>query len=287
MKKVNALPLVLAMAWCCALSGMANAQIAISSVEVLQSIGQDPAYPLNGSYILTQDIDASATQQWNNGAGFLPVGTRVENNDTAGFSGKFDGQGYVIRGLYINRPDEQGIGLFGSVASSGVVVNLGIDGGSITGSHYVGAIVGENWSDSIAACFSTAAVTGISRVGGLAGINRGLIDACYAVGPVTGDFFVGGLTGRNYKGTVQECYAAGRVSGLNWTGGLIGGSVEAETVASFWDTTTSMNTLSGGGTGEPTEKLVQRATYLAAGWDFELIWDIAQGREYPRLKSLW
>lgn len=286
-KKTHTFLFCLAVASCCGMSGMADAQIAITSVEMLQRIGQDPEYPLNGSYILTQDIDASETRLWNNGAGFLPVGAWVEDNDAAGFSGSFDGQGFVIRGLFIHRPDEQGIGLFRSIASSGVVVNLGIDGGSITGSHYVGSLVGENWSDSVAACFSTAAVSGISRVGCLAGINRGILDACYATGPVSGDFFVGGLAGRNYKGTVQECYAAGRVSGYTWVGGLIGESFEAEAVACFWDTTTSMITFSGGGTGQPTEALLRRESYLAAGWDFEVIWDIAENRGYPRLKSLW
>ena len=147
----------------------ANGPVEISSVETLQMIGQDPALPLSGHYILTQDIDAAQTKDWNEGAGFLPIGPRIEENSTAGFSGYFDGQGFVIRGLVIYRPEGQGVGLFGSVASSGVVANVGLEGGSITGGHYVGGIVGENWSESLAGCYSTAAVTGVSRVGGRRG----------------------------------------------------------------------------------------------------------------------
>ena len=261
--------------------------VEISSVEMLQMIGQDPSLPLSGHYVLTQDIEASQTKDWNDGAGFLPIGPRIEENSTAGFSGYFDGRGFVIRGLVIYRPEGQGVGLFGSVASSGVVANVGLEGGSITGGHYVGGIVGENWSESLAGCYSTAAIPGVSRVGGIAGINRGFIDASYAIGPVTGDFYVGGLVGRNYKGTVQECYAAGRVSGYTWTGGLIGETSESETIASFWDTTASAIGVSGGGTGKPTEELMLQETFAAAGWDFEAVWQIVQGKGYPSLKSAW
>ena len=53
-------------------NGFADMPIAIDSIEALQRIGQDPAYPLNGAYVLTGDIDASETVNWNDGAGFLP-----------------------------------------------------------------------------------------------------------------------------------------------------------------------------------------------------------------------
>ena len=52
-----------------------SAVIQIDSIEKLQKIGNDAAYPLNGEYELTQDIDASDTINWNNGAGFKPIGT--------------------------------------------------------------------------------------------------------------------------------------------------------------------------------------------------------------------
>ena len=283
-------------------AGSASAPIAIGSVESLQRIGLDPAYPLNGYYVLTQDIDASETAQWNNGAGFLPIGTAPsfgtpmdvtdeESPDSGGkdlfFNGWFDGQGYRIRGLYINRPENHGVGLFHTLAATAVVVNVGIEGGSITGAHYVGGLAGGNWSESVSACYSTAAVSGLSRIGSLIGINRGFIDACYATGPVQGDHFIGGLVGRNYKGVIQECYAAGPVSGNGWVGGLTGNAVEAEAIACFWDVTTSGTSFSAGGTGEPTERLLLPGTYTASGWDFTAIWDIARGKGYPRLKSLW
>ncbi len=283
-------------------AGPADTPIAIDSIESLQRIGLDPAYPLNGYYVLTQDIDASATAEWNDGAGFLPIGatplmgqdlslTDEENPANANkdlfFNGWFNGQGFRIRGLYINRPENHGVGLFHTLAATAVVVNVGIEGGSITGAHYVGGLAGGNWSESVSACYSTAAVSGLSRIGSLIGINRGFIDACYATGPVQGDHFIGGLVGRNYKGVIQECYAAGPVSGNGWVGGLTGNAVEAEAIACFWDVTASGTTFSAGGTGEPTERLLLPGTYTAAGWDFTTIWDIARGKGYPCLKSIW
>jgi len=283
-------------------AGPADTPIAIDSIEALQRIGLDPAYPLNGYYVLTQDIDASSTVEWNDGAGFLPIGatplmgqglavTDEENLAVADknlfFNGWFDGQGFRIRGLYINRPENNGVGLFHTLAATAVVVNVGIEGGSITGAHYVGGLAGGNWSESVSACFSTAAVSGISRVGGLIGINRGFIDACYAMGPVQGDHFIGGLVGRNYKGVLQECYAAGQVAGNRWVGGLTGNSVEAEAIACFWDVNASGTTFSAGGAGETTERLMLRGTYTDAGWDFNTIWGLASGRGYPYLTSLW
>jgi len=283
-------------------TGFADMPIAIDSIEALQRIGQDPAYPLNGAYVLTGDIDASETVNWNDGAGFLPIGapatlaagTTPGDEESAGvtdkslfFNGWFDGQGYRIRGLYINRPETQGVGLFGTLAATAVVVNVGIEGGSITGAHYVGGLAGGNWSESVSACYSTAAVSGISRIGSLIGINRGFVDACFATGPVQGDHFIGGLVGRNYKGVIQECYAAGPVAGNRWVGGLTGNAVESEAIACFWDTTTSGTTFSAGGTGETTATLMLPQTYTAAGWDFNSIWGMRQGKEYPYLKSVW
>ena len=77
--------------------------IDISSAEDLQRIGNDPAYPLNGDYRLTQNIDATATAGWNEGAGFDPIGHYTDDRSHQDFSGTFDGQGHTISGLVINR----------------------------------------------------------------------------------------------------------------------------------------------------------------------------------------
>ncbi|MCX5756907.1 MAG: peptidase A26, partial [Candidatus Hydrogenedentes bacterium] len=193
------------------------APIQIGTIEDLQKIGNDSAYPPSGSYVLTQDIDASATATWNNGIGFAPIG-----NDSTPFTGTFDGQGHVISGLTINRLGEAG--LFGMM--DGQVKNVGLQGGSVTGSEYVGGLVGEN-RGTVTQCYATGAVSG-RYVGGLVGENGGTVTQCYATGTVTGSGdAVGGLVGNNHIGTVTQCYATGTVTGSVDVGGLVGRSTNA------------------------------------------------------------
>ena len=258
--------------------------IEIGSIEELQRIGYDPAYPLNGYYVLTRDIDAFRTAAWNNGAGFAPIGDRNDDDPSLCFNGWFDGQGHVIRNLVINRPEAHMVGLFGSLGQSAVVVNLGLEGGSVTGNYYVGALVGENWSESVAGCHANMTVLGVSRVGGLVGINRGVMDLCYAAGSVSGDYYVGGLAGRNYEGVIQESYAAGRVTGVTETGGLVGETVEGEVVASFWDMDESGLVVSGGGQGLSGAEMKSPNAFMRAGWDFTELWAMIPGRTRPYLR---
>ncbi|HCC22403.1 hypothetical protein A2480_01230 [Candidatus Uhrbacteria bacterium RIFOXYC2_FULL_47_19] len=65
-------------------------------------------------FVLTGDIDCSATSGWNGGAGFVPVGSSY----SVPFSGGFDGGNYTISDLYINLPATDNVGLFGYVMSS-------------------------------------------------------------------------------------------------------------------------------------------------------------------------
>ncbi|NLV46307.1 MAG: hypothetical protein GXY07_17615 [Candidatus Hydrogenedentes bacterium] len=115
--------------------------IEIDSIEELQKIGNDPGYPLSGDYILTQDIDASVTKTWDDGAGFAPIGP--ESTDS--FIGHFDGQGHAIVNVHINRPYKSfNVGLFGYVGAGGIVENLGIEDIHVSGRSVVGGGVGFN-----------------------------------------------------------------------------------------------------------------------------------------------
>lgn len=69
--------------------------ITITNITDLQKIGNDPSYPLGGDYELGNDIDASATNTWNAGAGFDPIGTYASP-----FTGTFDGKSYSITEPY-------------------------------------------------------------------------------------------------------------------------------------------------------------------------------------------
>jgi len=164
------------------LSSTSYGVIQISTIEDLQNIGNDASYPLDGEYELTQDIDASDTINWDSGAGFVPIGTEANP-----FVGKFDGNGYKIRRLYINRSGQDNVGLFGYIGTGGEVLNLGIEEGWIKGRY---------------------------RTGILAGYSNGIIRNCYTTGGVSGSGNnIGGLVGYNVDGTITQSYSTGSVSG--------------------------------------------------------------------------
>ena len=121
---------------------------------------------LSAHYVLGNNINASETETWNSGAGFTPIGNGVE------FSGDFDGQGYSVDGLYINRPNTNGVGLFGGISSSDIK-NIGVTNIDIQGGYNVGGLVGDNNNGAnIMYSYSSGAVSGDSAVGGLVGNNN-------------------------------------------------------------------------------------------------------------------
>jgi hypothetical protein len=138
------------------------------------------------------------------------------------FMGVFDGNGHVVRHLTIR--GESYLGLFGRLASSAEVKNLGVLGVNITGSgSYVAGLVGQNGGDVIH-CYSTGVVSGSEYVGALLGYNTGTVAHCYNTGSVSGEkHLVGGLAGDN-RGTLTACYNTGSVSGASFVGGLAGGN---------------------------------------------------------------
>jgi hypothetical protein len=97
---------------------------AISNVEDLQAMS------ITGNYYLTNDIDASDTVNWNSGAGFVPIGTV-----TSEFAGTFDGCGYTISDLYINRTTSDG-GLFGYVEGPAKIANVTLEDVNIKEDDY-------------------------------------------------------------------------------------------------------------------------------------------------------
>ena len=174
------------------------------------------------SYFLMNNLDSNsagytelASATANEGRGWEPIG-----NNTA-FTGSFNGQGYEISDLFIDRPAESGVGLFGVVGKRGVIKNVGVVNGNVTGDNDVGGLVGKN-SGTASNSYSTVSITGNLNVGGLVGYNFfGIVTNSYATGSVIGQNNVGGLVGWN-RGAVSKSYATGSVIGQNNVGGLVG-----------------------------------------------------------------
>jgi hypothetical protein len=257
--------------------------IDISNVEELQQIGSGPDYPENGCYRLTQDIDASATTNWNDGAGFDPCARYT----AWGFQGVLDGQSHRIKGLWINRPQENYVGLMVALSLGGTIRNLGLTDCSITGGWWVGGLAGENNGGRLKRCFAEASVTEGLPAGGLVGKHCGRIESCYAVGTVASTGSAGGLAGEvAWNGRLLRCYAAAVVSGAP-AGGLVGSHSfvgECVSTGACWDVQASGCAASAGAeAGKTMEEMMRQATF--AGWDFSTEWGIDEDAGYPFLWS--
>jgi hypothetical protein len=203
----------------------------VTTLDELQAVQGD----LSAHYVLGNNINASETETWNSGAGFTPIGNGVE------FSGDFDGQGYSVDGLYINRPNTNGVGLFGGISSSDIK-NIGVTNIDIQGGYNVGGLVGFTLDGAnIMKSYSSGAVSGNDSVGGLVGVNTNkIIEKSYTNSNVSGDDQVGGLVGENrYLGYIKTSYSLGSVTGNTNVGGLVGDNIATVKDSSYWNIETS------------------------------------------------
>lgn len=215
--------------------------------------------------ILDTDIDLT-------GKDWTPIGTDYDNS----YKGTFDGGGHTITGLTFTTNDEYA-GLFGWLNRAGTVKNVVMEGvqitsnqiyggsiggvvgsswgtiencsvsGSVSGTVYVGGVVGVQIGGSITGCSSSATVKGMVDVGGVAGQTNSsaTLTACYATGNVTLEINLkkniagGGLVGMNAGSSLLACYATGNVTstgsstGYVHIGGFLGNNYTTVT-ACYW-----------------------------------------------------
>ena len=162
---------------------------------------------LSATYYLANDVDCSDTVNWNTGAGFEPIGDLANK-----FTGIFDGQNYKITDLYINRPADSSIGLFGRADAGSEVKNVGLENNNLTGDSYSGSLVSNNHG-AISNCYVTGNITAGESTAGLVAQNSGTITNCYVTGNViiNGQYWMnGGLVGFNW-GTISNSYSTGNI----------------------------------------------------------------------------
>jgi hypothetical protein len=262
---------------------------------------QEVELNLSAYYAVGCNIDASATTLWNGGDGFIPIST---------FSGGLDGQDYTITGLYLNDPTNIA-GLAPFYTNLGTIENLNFANVFVVASNLAGGFCVEN-DGTITNCSTTGIVYATNIVSaGFACYNIGTISECYSTCTVLGGSYVGGFVGFNYYGLVTDCYATGKVVGIDSVAGFcsvndggtltncysVGHVTGSSTLAGFcsqnygtvndcfWDTDTSFQPASDGGTGKTTIEMMQEATFT--NWDFITpIWYIIEGWTYPTLESM-
>ncbi len=174
-------------------------------------------YPEDCSFRLTTDIDLSGIA-WS--GAIVPA-----------FGGFFDGNGHKLMNMQISGGGW--LGLFGGLAASGQVKNLGLEGASVRGIWWwIGGLVAEN-RGTVSSCYSMGGICGDGYVGGLIGTNYGNLLNSHSVSDVNGaSDYVGGLVGSNL-GSISNCYSSGKTSGENWVGGLIGSISEGKVTNSY------------------------------------------------------
>ena len=216
---------------------------------------------------ITLDTDIDLT-----GKDWTPIGTDYDNS----YKGTFDGGGHTITGLTFTTNDENA-GLFGWLNRAGTVKNVVMEGvqitshqiyggsiggvvgsgwgtiencsvsGSVSGTVYVGGVVGVQIGGSITGCSSSATVKGMVDVGGVAGQTNSsaTLTACYATGNVIiemdpkKNIAGGSLVGMNAGSSLLACYATGNVTstgsstGYMHIGGFLGNNYTTVT-AGYW-----------------------------------------------------
>lgn len=270
-------------------TGISGDPYLIATPQQLDAVRDD----LTAHYKLVDDIDlstyvASGGEGYNDGKGWEPIGTMDDGTMPATFEffeGVFDGDGHVISGLAINRPQETNVALFRGLKAGATVKNVGVEGVSVLGQQQTAGLAGK-LEGAISGSYATGTVSGMSFVGGLVGIALGGdITNSYALASVSstsvGGIYWGGLVGSLTVGSsVESSFAAGVVS--EGGSGLLGATYQAQVLSSYYDKDASGRTDTSRGEGKTTAQMRLQATY--AGWDFENVWKIEEGNSYPQLK---
>jgi len=215
-------------------------KILITNCTDLQNMDND----WEGDYILSNNIDCSDTINWNGGDGFSPISTGYD------FIGSFDGAGYNITNLYINRPLLDGVGLF-SRCKYNEIKNIGLINVTIISGEVSGAICGESQEENFTNVFSTGSIdssTDISVIGGLIGwgIQSTITNSYSSVNIIQTYGYSGGLVGGITDSSISNSYATGDI--LNCAVEICGGFIGYVEGASFINNSYSTGSVTGGDT---------------------------------------
>lgn len=258
---------------------------------------------------LSKDIDLSSYLNPNS-SGWTPI----EN-----FTGIFDGKKHTIKGLWISLSSIGNVGLFANIQGSSdnkrasvsnLFVNISKKG--ITGGSSVGGICGSLSYGNIENCMVTGDISGYQYVGGIVGRNNdnyyssSIISQCASSGNIIAtDDEVGGILGLKYGScSIENCYSIANVKAEGSypdTYGIGKGAEKCYFAGTIYSTNmdkvypiaysysnsyydSEKTKISGKQGALTTKQMKQQASFQ--GWDFDNIWTIQEGVDYPKLRSL-
>ncbi|WP_281616004.1 T9SS type A sorting domain-containing protein [Flammeovirga sp. SubArs3] len=242
-------------------------------------------------YKQTADIDAADSKNWNTGEGFRPMG-----NTNKKFKGNYDGSGFTISNLYINRIVDY-VGLFGYIDKNGVVKNLQVTDMDITGDRYVGGLAGYlNDASTLSNILLTGNVTARRFFGGVVGEGNvsSVIENTITFVTLTGtgeasnndNRAAGGIAGRYYdKSVIRNSYAVNNFDVSLNKGGLVALSQTSIVIEnSYWDTEISGIDIADSENKFPDIEGLTTAEFGDSNnfnlWDFDAMWAIAKLTAY-------
>ncbi|MDD4785169.1 MAG: GLUG motif-containing protein, partial [Candidatus Shapirobacteria bacterium] len=240
--------------------GTSESPYQISNCTQLQNIGSSDSpgsFPYMDDYfVLINNIDCLETETWNQDIGgtyfgFDPIYYYDENTyENYFFSGFLDGQNFTIDGLYINRPDEYDVGLFGYISGS-TIINLNLTNVDFTGRSYVGGV---------ASYMENVIISNLSIAGRLISVDQNY-------GSVGG--IASGIYFNDYSDSeiiIDDCHFSGDINSDMWAGGLFGGITLDEGVTDVFTLTITNSSSSGsidvGDSGMETGGLVGNNNFV-------------------------
>ena len=286
----------------------------ISTASELNSVRDT----LGGNYLLLADIDLSTSYS----LGWTSIGIYASGS-TSYFTGIFNGNGHVIKNLYINNLSETGIaaGLFAYTLNA-TICSLGLESVNVTCNQFPGTLVGFADSCTIINCFATgsdtvpvgqhtssgglvgvatsctiincyAAVDAVNKgdyqasSGGLVGtVNYSTITNCFATGSVTGGTCSGGLVGTTGTSKITNCYATGAVTSSSTSGGLVGGADSFTTTNCYYDSSTTGESDTGKGIPFYTSGMKLKDSAVAIYTNIYVDWDFS-GETANGTEEIW
>lgn len=269
-------------------SGTKEDPFLMSTLNDLVFLSENQQY-IMGQYYFIQinDIDASSSINLNGGAGFLPIG----NIDDAFFNGQYDGNGYVIDQLYINRPNMQVVSFMGRIANTGE--NLAVQDLGLTNIHFIGGtvhtggFVGFLANSSIERCFVTGTLDAEGPSGFVSVATGSSIKNCYTKINIASNNFAFGFSAYVLS-NIEKCYSVlttGPNSSINSYASMSSNAPANAFDDSYYLETGMSNSLNYGETGLSSSEMQNQSNF--EGWDFENVWYMSDDNDgHPQLRVL-